>query len=96
MSTANAQKESKKKYPSVLVFKVSEDQRKQIQADAQAYGKSLCAYVRDRMTGKRVYAKTDAQMLSELRRIGAGLIHYKISAPEASVALERLRQAIER
>jgi hypothetical protein len=96
MSTKEAARESHKKYPDVLVFKVSKDQRDKIRADAQAAGKSVCAYIRDKITGKRVQAITDAQMLSELRRIGAGIIHFKISNAEAVERLEKLRLEIER
>lgn len=82
-----------KKYPRTILARVSETQREQIQADADAYGKSVSAYVRDRLTGKRIEARTDQQMLNELRRIG-GLIKHVKAPREIEEALHRLAERI--
>ncbi|QAZ67464.1 hypothetical protein C3Y92_09605 [Solidesulfovibrio carbinolicus] len=69
----------------------------QIEKDAEAYGKSVAGYIRDRLTGRRIQAKTDQQMLAELRRIGQGIIkHWRVNAPELADAIDRLADRINR
>jgi hypothetical protein len=85
-----------KLYPCMLLSKVSPEQRDQVHADAATYGKSVCAYIRDRMTGKRIKSKSDMMMLAELRRVGAMIKHYRMDVPETLIALEKIHQAIER
>jgi hypothetical protein len=74
-------------------IRVSPDQFAQVEADAATYGKSLCAYGRDKLTGKIVKAKSDQLMLSEFRRIGGLIKHMRLGSseiPEIVTALNRL------
>lgn len=82
------------KYPHITRTRLSADQLAQAQADAQTCGKSLAAYIRDRITGKRIKARTDDAMLRELRRIG-GLIKHVHAPAEIASALDRLAERIE-
>jgi hypothetical protein len=89
-------KTNQPQYPVQLQLRVSEEQAVQVRADAEAYGRALGTYMRDRLTtGKCIYARTDQMVLAELRRIG-GLIRHQGASPEIVEALEKLRSSIER
>ena len=83
-----------RQYTEFLRSRVTPKQMEQIAADAEVYGKSICGYVRDRLTGKRIKSKSDQQMLNELRRIG-GLIKHQGASTEIVDALERLRKSLK-
>lgn len=81
----NSTNESKAKYPRYLSSRCSEDEYQRVSHAAQAAGLSNCAYVRLRATGAHVAAKTDAQTVKELRRVG-GLLKKLWTASEAGTA----------
>lgn len=81
---------NRRRYPRLVATKVTDAHYERLCQDAEAYGKSLCAYVRDRLTpGKPIRAQVDEQVLSELRRIG-GLIKHVRAPGEIVAALDRL------
>ena len=51
-------------------FRVTVDERQEIQEQAEASGLSVSEYVRRRSLGRRVDSVTDVKMISELRRQG--------------------------
>ncbi|MBR0075089.1 MAG: MobB mobilization protein, partial [Synergistaceae bacterium] len=51
-------------------FRVTRDERLEIQEGAEASGLSVSEYVRRRALGRRVDSVTDVKMISELRRQG--------------------------
>lgn len=90
-------KKSEKKYPRLVATKVSEELYARLVADSEAYGKSLCGLVRDRLTGgKKLRARTDEAMLRELRRIGGLIKHTRQDIPTIQAALDALAERIER
>jgi len=51
-------------------FRVTVEERQEIQEQAEASGLSVSEYVRRRALGRRVDSVTDVKMISELRRQG--------------------------
>jgi len=51
-------------------FRVTTEERREIQEQAEASGLSISQYVRRRALGRRVDSVTDIKMISELRRQG--------------------------
>ena len=51
-------------------FRVTKEERQEIEEQAEASGLSVSAYVRRRVLGRRVDSVVDVKMLSELRRQG--------------------------
>ena len=86
--------QSNRRYPRLVATKLTEEHYERLCRDAEVYGKSLCAYVRDRLTvGKPLRSQTDQQMLAELRRIG-GLIKHVRAPRQIEDALDRLAERI--
>ncbi len=54
-------------------FRVTVEERQEIQEQAEASGLSVSEYVRRRALGRRVDSVTDVKMISELRRQGGFL-----------------------
>ena len=51
-------------------FRLTREEREEIQEQAEASGLSVSEYVRRRALGRRVDSVTDVKMISELRRQG--------------------------
>lgn len=62
----------------VVNFRLTEDERARINADAEAAGISVSAYVRKRVLGHSVISHADMVMVNELRRQG-GLLKLALS-----------------
>ena len=81
-------------------FRVTIEERHEIQKGAEASGLSVSEYVRRRALGRRVDSVTDVKMISELRRQG-GLLKKIYSesggmySEKTSVALASINRFIE-
>ncbi|MDL2263066.1 MobB mobilization protein [Synergistaceae bacterium OttesenSCG-928-I11] len=58
-----------------ISFRVTEEEQTFLADEADLCGLSVSSFLRQRGLGKRVSAKTDLRVLSELRRIGGLLKH---------------------
>ncbi|MBR0074453.1 MAG: MobB mobilization protein [Synergistaceae bacterium] len=81
-------------------FRVTREERQEIQEQAEASGLSVSEYVRRRALARRVDSVTDVKMISELRRQG-GLLKKiytesgEMYSKETSAALGRINRFIE-
>ena len=81
-------------------FRVTREERQEIQEEAEASGLSVSEYVRRRALGRRVDSVTDVKMISELRRQG-GLLKKIYSesgemySEKTAVALANINRFIE-
>ena len=74
-------------------FRVTIEEREEIQEQAEASGLSVSEYVRRRALGRRVDSVTDVKMISELRRQG-GLLK-KIFNDSNGMYDERMKIALD-
>ena len=74
-------------------FRVTREERQEIQEQAEASGLSVSEYVRRRALGRRVASVTDVKMISELRRQG-GLLK-KIYGESGGMYSEKTAVALE-
>lgn len=81
-------------------FRVTVEERQEIQEQAEASGLSVSEYVRRRALGRRVDSVTDVKMISELRRQG-GLLKKIFNESngmyneEIKIALENINKFVE-
>lgn len=81
-------------------FRLTREEREEIQEQAEASGLSVSEYVRRRALGRRVDSVTDVKMISELRRQG-GLLKKIYSesggmySEQTAVALKNINRFIE-
>lgn len=81
-------------------FRVTVEERQEIQEQAEASGLSVSEYVRRRALGRRVDSVTDVKMISELRRQG-GLLKKIFNDSngmyneEIKIALDNINKFIE-
>ena len=81
-------------------FRVTVEERQEIQEQAEASGLSVSEYVRRRSLGRRVDSVTDVKMISELRRQG-GLLKKIFNDSngmyneEIKIALDNLNKFVE-
>jgi hypothetical protein len=85
----------------VIHLRVTLEEREEIEAAAKAAAMSRSQYIRRRIFGRKVIAKTDAQMVAELRRLGGllKLIHNESEgaySQQTGAMLRELGAAIER
>lgn len=82
-----------------ILIRVSKKEKEHIASRAAAAGITLSAYARTLLSGGTIQARTDAAVLSELRRLG-GLVKYAFSnganSAATSAALKSLEQAAAR
>ena len=91
----------KENLDSRIDFRVTREERQEIQEEAEASGLSVSEYVRRRALGRRVDSVMDVKMISELRRQG-GLLKKIYSesggmySEKTAVALANINRFIER
>ena len=73
-------------------FRVTVEERRKLQEEAEASGLSVSEYVRRRALGRRVDSVTDVKMISELRRQG-GLLK-KIYSESGGIYSEKTAFAL--
>lgn len=56
-----------------IFVKLTKEEKEKAQSTAKNNGLSLSAYVRKVLSGKKIVAKTDIQMLFEIKKIGANV-----------------------
>lgn len=74
-------------------FRLTREEREEIQEQAEASGLSVSEYVRRRALGRRVDSVTDIKMISELRRQG-GLLK-KIFNESNGMYSEKIKATLE-
>ena len=90
----------KENLDSRIDFRVTKEERQEVQLEAEASGLSVSEYVRRRALGRRVDSVTDVKMISELRRQG-GLLKKIYSesggiySEKTAVALTNINRFIE-
>ena len=85
----------------VIHLRVTLEERAEIESAAKASAMSRSQYIRRRIFGRKVVAKTDLAMLNELRRLGGllKLIHNESDgaySQQTAAMLRELGAAIER
>jgi hypothetical protein len=88
------------KYPCLLQTRVSQSERHAIIENANKAGMSVCKFLRERATGRRVQSTIEAGTIAAVNRVG-GMVKLLLresqpNAPEIIAELKALRLAIER
>lgn len=84
------------KYPCVFRFRTDEETAKQITEDAEMSGLSVGRYLRHRITGRKIPAKYDLQLLNEIRRQGGLLKHLATHGVDTEEALQVVIQTMQK
>ena len=87
-------------YDKIISLRLTQGEHEQLEELAEITGLSVGAFLRKRGLGHKITAKSDLQIIRELRRLGGLLKHLcldgRVAQKEKEAVLTEIRYAIER